>query len=206
MKAAEDIKDYETAAFSLLGGEGLNHSSWMRRLGFDPDKDRKRTKPDYDKVFDLAKKATFIRKQGSDWFRYDPVKSALNSPSEDTDSAASGAVTVKNIDAEDTALTEESLLETKEILASEADMTGKEDIPPLTEQSLEEAIEKISDARKMSQGAEPFNTLDARYLPPKPFCLFCGVENTGDNLKKIGDQFICESCTSDLRKIIHGID
>lgn len=62
------IKDPSSklAAVELLGGEGLNHSAWMRKMGLDPQKDRTKTKKVYDVV--LLSFGDTVTMQDKDWF------------------------------------------------------------------------------------------------------------------------------------------
>jgi hypothetical protein len=54
------------AASDLLGGEGLNHSAWMRSLGLEPKRARKKTKVIYDAI--LSSFGNDIKHQDKDWF------------------------------------------------------------------------------------------------------------------------------------------
>lgn len=58
----------DIAAFQLLSGEGLNHSSFTRALKMDSDKisDKELTKETYDLI--LKNLGDKIHKQGHDWF------------------------------------------------------------------------------------------------------------------------------------------
>lgn len=71
-KEEVDMDRARKVADDLLKGEGLNHSSWMRGMGLDKGKDRKKSKPVYDEIFNSFDGR--INKQQNDWFFNDGVK------------------------------------------------------------------------------------------------------------------------------------
>jgi site-specific recombinase XerC len=76
-------------AESLLQGEGLNHSSYIRALGLENNiKSKKDTKGEYEKI--LKSYEDVIEKQGHDWFykkKEEVQKVVTEDPKEDLEKA-----------------------------------------------------------------------------------------------------------------------